>query len=50
MIVDLMVHDFDFARWLGGEVQRIFARRSRNDQGMAEYAQAILRFKSVPSV
>ena len=46
MIVDLMVHDFDFARWLGGEVQRIFARRSRNDQGMAEYAQAILRFKS----
>jgi myo-inositol 2-dehydrogenase/D-chiro-inositol 1-dehydrogenase len=46
MFVDLMVHDFDFARWVGGEVQRIFARRSRSDQGMAEYAQAILRFQS----
>jgi predicted dehydrogenase len=46
MIVDLMIHDFDFARWVGGEVQRIFARRSRSDQGMAEYAQAILRFQS----
>jgi predicted dehydrogenase len=46
MIVDLMIHDFDFARWLGGDVERVFARRSRSDQGTAEYAQAILRFKS----
>ena len=41
MIVDLMIHDFDFARWLGGDVERVFARRNRSDQGAAEYAQAI---------
>jgi len=46
MIIDLMIHDFDFARWLGGDVERVFARRSRSEQGVAEYAQAILRFKS----
>jgi len=46
MIVDLMIHDFDFARWLGGDVERVFARRSRSDRGAAEYAQAILRFRS----
>ena len=46
MIVDLMIHDFDFARWVGGDVERVFARRSQSDQGPAEYAQAILRFKS----
>jgi predicted dehydrogenase len=46
MIVDLMVHDFDFARWLGGEVQRVFARSNRSDQGDAQYAQAILRLQS----
>jgi myo-inositol 2-dehydrogenase/D-chiro-inositol 1-dehydrogenase len=46
MIVDLMIHDFDFARWLGGDVERVFARRTRTDQGSAEYAQAILRFRS----
>ncbi|HEV3210928.1 MAG TPA: Gfo/Idh/MocA family oxidoreductase [Chthoniobacterales bacterium] len=46
MIVDLMIHDFDFARCLAGDVERVFARRSRSEQGAAEYAQAILRFKS----
>ena len=44
MIVDLMIHDFDFARWLAGDVQRVFARRSRGGQGSAQYSQAILRF------
>jgi predicted dehydrogenase len=44
MIVDLMIHDFDFARWLAGSVQRVFTRRNRSKS--AEYAQAILRFES----
>jgi myo-inositol 2-dehydrogenase / D-chiro-inositol 1-dehydrogenase len=46
MIIDLMIHDFDFARWLAGDVQRVFARRSRGDEGVAEYSQTILRFQS----
>jgi myo-inositol 2-dehydrogenase / D-chiro-inositol 1-dehydrogenase len=29
MILDLMVHDFDFARWLGGPVARVFAKSAR---------------------
>lgn len=48
MVVDLMIHDFDYARWLGGEVERVFARLSRSADGAGRYAQAILRFKSGP--
>jgi predicted dehydrogenase len=46
MILDLMIHDFDFARWLAGDVQRVFARRSKGCDGAAQYSQTILRFKS----
>jgi myo-inositol 2-dehydrogenase/D-chiro-inositol 1-dehydrogenase len=46
MIVDLMIHDFDFARWLVGDVQRVFARRGQSRQGSAQYSQTILRFNS----
>jgi myo-inositol 2-dehydrogenase/D-chiro-inositol 1-dehydrogenase len=46
MIVDLMIHDFDFVCWLAGDVQRIFARRNQSDHGPAQYSQTILRFKS----
>jgi myo-inositol 2-dehydrogenase/D-chiro-inositol 1-dehydrogenase len=46
MIVDLMIHDFDFARWLAGDVQRVFARRGRGNDGASQYCQTILRFKS----
>lgn len=48
MVVDLMIHDFDYARWLGGEVERVYARLSRGAGGAGLYAQAILRFKSGP--
>ena len=46
MILDLMIHDFDYARWLGGEVERVFARslRSRDPEAPADYALATLRF------
>jgi predicted dehydrogenase len=46
MIVDLMIHDFDFARWLAGDVQRVFARKGRGNDGVAQYSQTILRFRS----
>jgi myo-inositol 2-dehydrogenase/D-chiro-inositol 1-dehydrogenase len=46
MVLDLMIHDFDYARWLEGEVDRFFARRSQAVSGPAQYIQAILRFTS----
>ncbi|HEY8497374.1 MAG TPA: Gfo/Idh/MocA family oxidoreductase [Limnochordales bacterium] len=39
MIVDLMVHDFDFACWLAGDVTRVYARAAGD-----RYALATLRF------
>ena len=45
MMVDLMIHDFDYARWLGGEVERVFARLNKADEGHGQYAQVILRHK-----
>ena len=29
MMLDLMIHDFDYARWIGGEVKTVFARNIR---------------------
>lgn len=46
MVVDLMIHDFDYARWLAGEVERVYARRSQSTEGAAQYVQAIIRFRS----
>jgi predicted dehydrogenase len=42
MMLDLMVHDFDFARWVAGEVESVFARRARPDEER-DYALVILR-------
>jgi predicted dehydrogenase len=46
MVVDLMIHDFDYARWLAGEVERVFALKTQADTGSAQYIQAVLRLKS----
>jgi predicted dehydrogenase len=41
MILDLMIHDFDYARWVAGEVDAVFAKhigdpaRSPGDHGLA---------------
>jgi len=48
MVVDLMIHDFDYARWLGGDVERVYARLNQATEGPGQYAQAILRFKGGP--
>ncbi|MEO0563884.1 MAG: Gfo/Idh/MocA family oxidoreductase, partial [Chloroflexota bacterium] len=47
MMIDLMIHDFEMARWLaGGEVQRVYAKsvRGENPEADIDHALAILRF------
>jgi predicted dehydrogenase len=47
LILDLMIHDFDFARWIAGEVASVMARRVRDASGRdVDYAVAILRHAS----
>lgn len=47
MMLDLMVHDFDYARWVGGNVKRVYARSVRNTQvdALGDYALVTLRFE-----
>jgi predicted dehydrogenase len=46
MIVDLMIHDFDYARAIGGRVERVFARSARaiKPDTPTDYALVTLRF------
>lgn len=45
VILDVMIHDFDFARWCCGDVTRIFVRRRRwAGPPNGEHAFALLRF------
>jgi predicted dehydrogenase len=48
MMLDLMVHDFDYARWIAGDVISVFARsiRGRTPDAPADYALAILRHRN----
>jgi predicted dehydrogenase len=47
LILDLMIHDFDAARWFGGEVESVMARRVRDASGAdVDYAIALLRHTS----
>ena len=41
VVTDLMVHDFDYARWLAGDVARVYCRRYTSDS--ADYALVTLR-------
>lgn len=44
MILDLMIHDMDFARWLAGEVKTVFAKNisSTNPDAQIDHALVIL--------
>lgn len=42
VFVDLAIHDFDYLRWLWGDIKRVFARKRRNDT--EEHGFATLRF------
>jgi myo-inositol 2-dehydrogenase / D-chiro-inositol 1-dehydrogenase len=46
MLVDLMIHDFDYARWLGGNVKRVFAKsvRGQDPNAPSDYALVTLGF------
>jgi predicted dehydrogenase len=45
MMLDLMCHDFDYARWIAGEVESVYARSIRASDPAApeDYSIAILR-------
>ncbi|MHB8625273.1 MAG: Gfo/Idh/MocA family protein [Aggregatilineales bacterium] len=47
-LLDLMIHDYDFARWIAGDVERVYARNVSASDPNAEgdYAQVLLRFRS----
>lgn len=44
MILDLMIHDFDYARWIAGEVKSVYAKSLQGQQPGAptDYSIAIL--------
>ena len=46
MMLDLMVHDYDYARWIGGNVNRVYARsvRGTTPDAPGDYALVTLRF------
>lgn len=48
MILDLMLHDFDYARWVAGEVESVFCKNvwSARPDAPGDYAIAILRHTS----
>ena len=48
MMLDLMIHDFDYARWVAGEVVSVFAKNvsSKNGPDGEDYGLAILRHAS----
>ena len=48
MIQDLMIHDFDYARWIAGDVERVFAKsiRGSGHDLPGDHALAILTHKN----
>jgi len=48
ILMDLMIHDFDYARWIAGEVESVFARKvsSGHPGAPIDYGLAILKHKS----
>jgi myo-inositol 2-dehydrogenase / D-chiro-inositol 1-dehydrogenase len=46
MMLDLMIHDYDYARWLAGDVSRVFAKsvRAARPDAPGDYALVTLRF------
>jgi predicted dehydrogenase len=48
ILMDLMIHDFDFARWIAGEVESVFAKKVSTDNPDApiDYGLAVLKHKS----
>jgi len=45
ILLDLMIHDFDYARWIAGEVESVYAQKvsTRHPDAPIDYGLAILR-------
>ena len=48
MLFDLMIHDFDYARWIAGDVESVFAKSLRGQfpGTKADYALVMLKHKN----
>jgi predicted dehydrogenase len=48
ILMDLMIHDFDYARWIAGEVESVFAKKvsTGHPDAPVDYGLAILKHKS----
>lgn len=48
LMLDLMIHDFDYARWVAGEVSSVFARKvtTGHPEAPIDYGLAILTHRS----
>ncbi len=48
LMLDMMIHDFDFARWIAGDVVRVFAKKisSSHPNAPVDHALAILTHQS----
>lgn len=48
ILLDLMIHDFDLARWYGGEVESVYAKKvsTGNPEAPIDYGMAILKHSS----
>ena len=48
ILMDLMIHDFDYARWIAGDVESVFAKKvsSGHPDAPIDYGLAILTHKS----
>ena len=48
VLLDLCIHDFDYLRWLLGDVERVYTQsvRWRDERKLLEHAVVLLRFES----
>ncbi len=48
ILMDLMIHDYDYARWIAGDVESVYAKRisAHNQAAGVDYGLVILRHKS----
>lgn len=48
ILMDLMIHDYDYARWIAGEVESVYARKITGywPEAPVEYGLAILKHRS----